>query len=54
MKFRLLMCCAWVLAILVAVLLAFAILCVVEPSAANKIAEVLGPDKLSRLVRILY
>ncbi|MEE3339622.1 MAG: hypothetical protein VZR14_02740 [Hallerella sp.] len=54
MKFRLLMCCAWVLVILVAVLLAFAILCVLEPSLADRVAEVLGPGKLSGLVRILY
>ena len=54
MKFRILMCCVWVLAILVAVLLACAILCAMEPSIADRFAEVLGPGKLSKLVRVLY
>ncbi len=48
------MYCAWVFAILVAVLLAFAIVLVLNPSLADQIAEALGPVKLSSLVRILY
>lgn len=54
MKFRLAIYAVWAFVILIAFLLSLTVLFTVSPSTADSVANILGPTKLSQMVRILY
>lgn len=54
MRFRLAVCGLCALTVVTAFLLAATLMLLFDPSLADRMASLLGPDTLSKLVRYLY